>query len=181
MRRTLLLSILALLLWAGCANDAEPLAPAPAIDTVAKAPEPVRGGVNAIQFPTDGYTQHDPVAFIGYLKANVASGTVILDKAPQNWIQKKHVKPLVTLLDDTTPCAGISLHNAGPNPPDNVHSTVAAEALLLLETYRQKAAYPVEPGSLQFIKILQRSPEGKLVLQPQPQQVEEAKKWAAGL
>lgn len=183
MLRTLLLSAASLLFMASCNTDAEPVAPTPVVDTVPTNPAPALPGTKAIDFPADGYTQYTPVTFIEYLKANVASGTVVLDKAPENWIKKSHVAALVKLLDSTEPCAGISLRGSGPTPPDNVQSSVGAEALLILETYKQKTAYPAVPGSLQFIKMLQRNPNDadKLILIPQPHQIEEAKIWAAKL
>ncbi|CAN5343945.1 hypothetical protein BH09BAC1_BH09BAC1_09610 [soil metagenome] len=186
MLRLLSLSTLAcILFFASCTNDTEPAPPiAPAVDTTtAEKPyeSPVPPGVNAITFPDDGYKKYDPVAFVGYLKDNVASGTVLLHQAPKDWIKKKHLAGLVALLDDTEPSAGIVLINAGPNPPDNIQSSVGAEALLIIESYRQKEAYPAVPGSLQFIKVLNKSKQdpSKLILVPQAKQIEEAKEWAA--
>lgn len=180
MLRTLTLSTLAALLLASCNNE-ETVVLAPVAEVEAPAPPPVTKGSNAITFPEDGYTTYDPITFIGYLQENVASGTVILHAAPKDWIKKKHLKPLVAMLDSKEPSAGVILKNAGPNPPDNVQSTVAAEALLLIESYRQKQPYPAVPGSLQFIKMLGKDPQypDKLVLAPQPHLVKEAKDWAA--
>ncbi len=182
MLRLLALSTLACMLFcASCTNDAEPVAMAPVADTVPAPPPPVRKGTNAITFPEDGYTQYSPITFIDYLKENVASGTVLLDKAPKDWVKKQHIPQLIAMLDNVEPCAGVSLKNEGPNPPDNVQSSIAAEALLLIESYRQKLAYPSQPGSLQFIKILSKSTTdpSKLILLPQKHQIDDAKSWAA--
>jgi hypothetical protein len=143
----------------------------------------VRKGTNALEFPADGFEQYTPVTFIEFLKENVASGTVLLDAAPKNWIQKQHIKELVKMLDSTEPCAGISLRGGGPNPPDNVQSCVGAEILLMIESYKQNVAYPASPSSLSFIKILQRNlrDTSKLILIPQPNQLEAAKEWVNAL
>jgi len=138
MFRTLTLSALVALLFASCGSNDETVVAAPVTEVEAPAPPPVTKGTNAITFPEDGYTTYDPITFIGYLQEHVAGGTVILHQAPKDWIKKKHLKPLVALLDSKEPSAGVVLKNAGPNPPDNVQSTVAAEALLLIESYKQK-------------------------------------------
>jgi hypothetical protein len=173
-----------ILVFASCTNQTEPITPPKvAADSVKPAPAPVRKGTNALEFPADGYERYTPVTFIEYLKENVTSGTVLLDEAPKNWIQKQHLKELVKMLDSTEPCAGISLHGAGPNPPDNVQSCVGAEILLLIETYKQNVTYPASPSSLTFIKILQRNlrDTSKLILIPQPDQLEAAKEWVNAL
>ena len=185
MRLLLPLLFLSLLLAiSGCVNETEPVAETPKIDTVAAEPvAAITKGGNAVTFPEDGYQQYDPIAFIDYLKTNVDSGTVIIHKAPEGWIKRSHAKQLAGMLDNTEPCAGVILKNSGPNPPDNVQSSVAAEALLLLEAYRKNLSYPSQPGSLHFIKILQRSPHDadKLILLPQKHQVDEAKGWTTKL
>lgn len=185
MHRILLLpaTALILLLFAQCNSQQEPVAPAPVVETPKPEPAPVVSGSNAIDFPADGYTKYTPVAFIDYLKENVASGTVLLDVAPNGWIQKQHVKDLVKLLDSKEPCAGITLRNSGPNPPDKVQSSVGAEALLILESYKQKMAYPAVSSSLNFIRVLQKSTTDpdKLILLPQQAQIDAAKAWAAKL
>ncbi len=172
-----------MLIFASCTNQAEPTTPEVVADTTKPAPAPVRRGTNALEFPADGYERYTPVTFIEYLKENVASGTVLLDEAPKNWIQKQHLKELVKMLDSTEPCAGISLRGGGPNPPDNVQSCVGAEILLMIETYKQNVAYPASPSSLTFIKILQRNlrDTSKLILIPQPDQLEAAKEWVNAL
>lgn len=172
------------LLLASCTNNTEPTVTTEVIaDTTKTGPPPVRKGTNALKFPAEGYAEFTPVTFIEYLKTNVANGTVLLDAAPQNWIQKKHVKELVKLLDSTEPCAGISLRGGGPNPPDNVQSCVGAEVLLIIESYKQQVRYPASPSSLTFIKILQKNlrDPSKLILIPQPNQLEAAKEWVKTL
>lgn len=172
-----------LMLVASCANEieSEPVAPV-AADTT-QTPKPVRKGTNAIEFPADGYTNHTPVTFIDYLKENVASGTVLLDKAPKGWIKKQHLKELINYIDSTEPCAGITLKGSGPNPPDNIQSCVGTEILLIIESYKLGVEYPAAPSSLTFIKILQKSfkDPSKLILIPQPNQLEAAKEYVKSL
>ncbi len=167
------------MLFASCNNETETVTPEVEVTTTKPTPPPVRKGVNALEFPADGYEQFTPVTFIGYLKENVASGTVLLDPAPKNWIQKKHLKELIKMVDSTEPCAGITVRGSGPNPPDNVQSSVGTEILLIIESYKQGGVYPVVPSSLGFIKILQKSfkDPSKLILIPQPKQLEEAKEY----
>lgn len=171
-----------LMLFASCANETEPVIPVVEAETPKPTPPPVRKGTNAIDFPADGYEQYTPVTFIDYLKENVASGTVLLQAAPKNWIQKKHLKELVKMIDSTEPCAGITIKDSGPNPPDNIQSCVGTEVLLIIESYKQ-GVYPVATSSLAFIKILQKSfkDPSKLILIPQPNQLEAAKAYVNSL
>jgi hypothetical protein len=184
LRPLLVTAAVFMLLVSSCYNNNEPTTPEVVVaDTTKPTPPPVRKGSNALEFPADGYEKYTPVTFIDYLIENVASGTVLLDVAPKNWIQKKHLKELVKMVDSTEPCAGISLRGGGPNPPDNVQSCVGAEILLMIETYKQNVAYPALPSSLSFIKILQKNlrDPSKLILIPQPDQLEAAKEWVKTL
>lgn len=172
-----------MLLFASCANETETEPVAPVAADTTKTPPPVRKGTNAIELPSDGYTIYTPVTFIDYLKENVASGTVLLDKAPKGWVKKKHLKELIKYVDSTEPCAGITLKGSGPNPPDNIQSCVGTEILMLIESHKLGVEYPAAPSSLAFIKILQRNLKdpSKLILIAQPDQLEAAKEYVKSL
>lgn len=184
MLRFLLWPVAGLVLLAtSCASEAETEPVAPIVADTTQTPPPVRKGTNAIEFPTDGYTTYTPVSFIDYLKENVASGTVLLHKAPKGWIKKQHLKELIKYVDSTEPCAGVTLIGSGPNPPDNIQSCVGTEILMIIESYKQGLEYPAAPSSLAFIKILQRNLKdpSKLILIPQPDQLEAAKEYVKSL
>jgi hypothetical protein len=80
-----------------------------------------------------------PVDFLNFLRESEPSDKCTFRKPIKNWISKKDLPGLLSLIDSQEPCASVALMDSSSWNTEG--STVGQEALSMIEGYR-KGEYP---------------------------------------
>jgi hypothetical protein len=80
-----------------------------------------------------------PVDFLNFLRESETTDECIFRAPIKNWILKKDLPGLLSLIDSQEPCASVALMNS--SSWNTQGSTVGQEALFMIEGYR-KGEYP---------------------------------------